>query len=226
MKNPPATILFDMDNTLFDLVGAQIAACNAIVKFFGRSDGDRLFEDYFLRGQRGYESHENIHDYMLDFDVEDDGNYKRACLIYEEVKLNSVVPYDGVRSTLSALQDENIPMAVITDAHSRDAMRRLEKTGLSVHFTAVIAFDMVRVKKPAAAPFLFALEIMRSDPEETILIGDSPVRDICPAHDLGMRTVYARYGDRFSVEKTCPQADYTIDRMQELLSIVHPSSCS
>ncbi|MFA6226629.1 MAG: hypothetical protein WC620_10770 [Methanoregula sp.] len=57
------TLLFDVDNTLFDLVGAQIASCHAVTKFLGTNDanddGNTLFE-YFLRPVRGCESHENI----------------------------------------------------------------------------------------------------------------------------------------------------------------------
>lgn len=54
-----------MDNTLFDLVGAQITSCHEVSGYLGRDDGDTLF-DYFLRPVRGFESHENIRDYMLD----------------------------------------------------------------------------------------------------------------------------------------------------------------
>ena len=31
-QKPIKCLLFDMDNTLFDLVGAQIAACDAVVR--------------------------------------------------------------------------------------------------------------------------------------------------------------------------------------------------
>ena len=43
---PPAvtTLLFDMDNTLFDLVGAQIAACQSVARHLnqGRRGGSLL----------------------------------------------------------------------------------------------------------------------------------------------------------------------------------------
>ena len=86
LQKPVTTILFDMDNTLFDLVGAQISACHAVAKFLGNDDGDALFE-YFLRPARGFESHENILDYMIDRSLSHDGMYKKSCRIYETVKL-------------------------------------------------------------------------------------------------------------------------------------------
>lgn len=220
MRRTLTTVLFDMDNTLFDLVGAQIAACDAVAASLGRKDGDLLFHDYFLSDRRGYESHENIRDYLGDRGIAADGNYPRACRIYEQVKLAHIVPYETVSDTLGILRSAGLNMAVITDAHSRDALRRLEKSGLASSFCGLVSYDMVMVKKPAPEPFLLALDMMKACPEETLLVGDSPRRDIRPARELGMQAVYAQYGDRFSKISGCPDAHWIIDRMDELLPIV------
>lgn len=220
MRRTLTTVLFDMDNTLFDLVGAQIAACDAVAADLGRSDGDLLFHDYFMSDRRGFESHENIRDYLYDRRIAADGHYPRACRIYEQVKLAHIVPYETVPDTLGRLRTAGLTMAVITDAHSRDALRRLEKSGLMPSFCGLVAYDMVMVKKPAPEPFLFALEMMKARPDETLLVGDSPRRDIRPARELGMQAVYAQYGDRFSEVRGCPEAHWSIDRMDELLPII------
>ncbi len=217
---PVNTILFDMDNTLFDLVEAQIAACTAVVGALGRADGNHLFEQYFRSGRHGFESHENILDYLGDHNIPEEGNYHRLRRIYETVKLDTVAAYEGVDSTLWELRKHGYHMGVITDAHSRDATRRLEKTGLLPHFEGMVTFDMVMIKKPAPEPFLCALDMMKATSGSAIVVGDSPRRDIKPARDLGIRTVYARYGDRFSQERKCPEADFCINKMPELLSVI------
>jgi len=214
------TILFDMDNTLFDLVGAQLAACTAVAGSVGQADGDVLFSKYFLSGRHGYESHENIRDYLSDREIPEDGNYSRARRIYETVKLDSIIPYDGVSPTLAQLREQGFHMGIITDAHSRDATRRLEKTGLLLFFDGIVTFDMVMVKKPSPEPFLVGLDMMKATSSSAILVGDSPRRDIRPARDLGIRTVYARYGDRFSLPRECPEADFSINGLEELLPII------
>jgi putative hydrolase of the HAD superfamily len=61
---------------------------------------------------------------------------------------------------------------------------------------------------------------MRALPEEALLVGDSPHRDMEPGKRLGIRTVYARYGDRFSTERTALHADFIIDSMNDLLPVV------
>jgi putative hydrolase of the HAD superfamily len=222
MKNPHTpvtTLLFDMDNTLFDLVGAQIAACQAVVQQFGRDDGEELFS-YFLTPTHGYESHENIRQYMNERSIPLDGLFRKACQVYETVKLQHIFPYEGVTDTLQLLHTQEYNMGIVTDAHSRDATRRLEKTGLLPFFCCMVSYDMVKVKKPAPEPFMFALEMMKASPHDTVLVGDSPRRDIEPCRNLGIRTVYARYGDRFSRDRNSVAADFIIDAMGELPEIL------
>jgi putative hydrolase of the HAD superfamily len=222
MNNPPTpvtTLLFDMDNTLFDLVGAQIAACHAVVWQFGRDDGEELFS-YFLTPTHGYESHENIRQYMNERSIPLDGLFRKACQVYETVKLQNIFPYESVTDTLQLLQTQEYNMGIVTDAHSRDATLRLEKTGLLPFFCCMVSYDMVKVKKPAPEPFIFALKMMKASPDETVLVGDSPRRDIEPCRNLGIRTVYARYGDRFSRDRNSVAADFIIDAMGELPEIL------
>ena len=212
-------LLFDMDNTLFDLVGAQIASCHKVAAHMGRADGDELFS-YFLSPARGFESHENIRDYMRERNIPPEGTYETACRIFEREKLLQITPYAGVLPTLRALHRDGYLMAIVTDAHSRDASMRLEKIGLLPFFCCMVSWDMTGRKKPGHEPFLFALEMLRSGPENAIMIGDSPRRDIEPCHALGIRTVYARYGDRFSDDRSGVAADFTINCMDELPAIL------
>jgi putative hydrolase of the HAD superfamily len=218
-KKNVRALLFDMDNTLFDLVGAQMAACQAVTRSLGVTGDNQLFE-YFLRPVHGFESHENIMDFMRDRDIPVTGSYDDARRIYEQEKIRFITPYPGVVETLSHIREQGLPMGIVTDAHSRDAIRRLEKAGLLSYFSCMVTYDLVRVKKPAHEPFIIALDMLKSPADEVLLIGDSPRRDIEPAKKLGFKTVYARYGDRFSDDRSSVKADYTIDTMAELPEIL------
>jgi len=216
---PVSTLLFDMDNTLFDLVEAQVASCREVVRFLGHDDGEELFS-YFLKPVHGFESHENIRQYMEERAIAGNGTFENACRIYETEKLRHITPYPGVAETVKELNERGYPMCIVTDAHSRDATLRLEKIGLLPFFTGMVAYDMVQVKKPAPDPFLAALEMMRASPDNTLLVGDSIRRDIEPCARLGIRTVYARYGDRFADGRGDPGADFFIDRLDQLPAII------
>ncbi len=185
-KKPLRAVLFDMDNTLFDLVGAQMTACEAVTKSLGVTEKNPLF-DYFLRPVHGFESHENILDFMQDHGIPVPGSYDSARRIYEQEKIRAITPYPGVVETLALIRNRGLPMGIITDAHSRDAVRRLEKAGLLSFFVCMVTYDLVRVKKPAHEPFITALGMLQSEAGEVLLVGDSPRRDIEPGKELGLR---------------------------------------
>lgn len=208
-----------MDNTLFDLVGAQMAACRAVSQSLGVREENQLFE-YFLRPVHGFESYENILDFMQDRGIPASGLYDSARRMYEQEKIRAITPYPGVTDALNRIRDRGLPMGIITDAHSRDAIRRLQKAELLPFFCCMVTYDMVQVKKPAHEPFIVALDMLKSTTDEVLLVGDSPRRDIEPSKTLGIRTVYARYGDRFSDDRSPVQADYVIDTMAELPEIL------
>ena len=208
-----------MDNTLFDLVGAQVAACESVVRHLGHTDGDDLFL-LFLTGNHGFESTENIRQYMEERRIPINGMYEQACRLYASEKLRHVVPYPGVTKTLTALKNQGFPMALVTDAEHPDALLRLDRCGLTRYFDTMVTYDKVGVRKPAPEPFLAALNAVGAGPREVLFIGDSPRRDIEPCKKLGIRTVYARYGDRFSKTRDSIGADFVIDRMDELLRII------
>jgi len=217
---PVTSILFDMDNTLFDLVGAQIAACDAVVHHLGRDDGEELFS-YFLNTAHGFESHENIREYLNTRGIPTNGAYDASCRIYDTEKLRHTVPYPGVNDTLSVLRRSGYPLGIVTDAEKKDATRRLEKCGIYSLFDCIVTFDVVRKKKPSPEPFRYALRQMNVSPEEVLLVGDSPRRDIEPCRALGIRTAYARYGDRFSSGREMVRADYVMDCMDQLPEILN-----
>jgi putative hydrolase of the HAD superfamily len=218
-RKPVRALLFDMDNTLFDLVGAQMAACLAVSRSLGFTEENPLYP-YFLRPVHGYEAHENILDFIRDRGMPETGSYENARRIYEQEKIHNIIPYTGVVDTLSHFRDLGLPMAIITDAHSRDAVRRLEKAGLLSFFSCMVTYDLVGVKKPGHEPFLAALDMLQSTADEVLLVGDSPRRDIEPGKSLGFRTAYARYGDRFSDDRSSVRADYILDSITELPEII------
>jgi putative hydrolase of the HAD superfamily len=51
-----------------------------------------------------------------------------------------------------------------------------------------------------------------------MMIGDWPERDIVGAADLGIKTVFARYGDTFGTESS--GADYEIEDIFQLTEVV------
>jgi putative hydrolase of the HAD superfamily len=187
-------IIFDMDNTLFDFVGAKKKACHSISASLRRNDGTRIYS-YFTRRVLEYEDPENLRDYLLDQGLYSEPTYQECCRIYQREKLRHIIVYPGVTRTLSHLRSRGYPTALVTDAHYEDARRRLDTSGLASYFDHIVSCDHTGKKKPDPAPFLLALDLLGTSAHETLMVGDSPRRDIEPGHRLGLVTAYARYGD-------------------------------
>jgi len=199
-----SAVLFDMDNTLFDFIDAQRAACKAVLLHCGLgSDPDDLF-CYFRRQVHGFEDFCNIRDFLCDRSSFSDRLFAECCGIYEEEKVAALTPYPGVRQVLATLHDRGLPLGIVTDAESGNAAKRLNKAGLARFFRTVVTPDRSGARKPDPAPFLLALSELKMAAEKTALVGDSIRRDIAPAQRIGMVTVYARYGDWYRTDLTEP----------------------
>ena len=217
--NGISSLIFDMDNTLFDLAGAKMRACGRVAAHCRNGSAEELFS-YFLRRQGGFEDPVNIRDYLVHHDCFSEEAYRECTGIYREEKLRDLAPYPGVVGTLRQLACHGFRMALVTDAHLPETRSRLERTGLSCFFDPVVTFEVTGAHKPSTLPFLSALMQMGATARETLLIGDSPVRDIAPGVVLGMTTVYARYGDRFSRSGSDGGAHHAIDDFRDLSGIV------
>ncbi len=210
------TCLFDMDNTLYNFVDAKIAACRCAVERIGTGGEMELFR-YFLRDIHGFEHHGNIRDFMEDRGVRDSAAFEEACRAYEDVKLASITPYPGVLATLETLKNAGVKMAVVTDAESSQAFKRLEKVEIRRYFESVITPDISGKRKPAHDSFLMALDELGSLPGNAWVVGDSLKREIEPGNHLGMTTVHAIYGDWTGIPYPSISPDYVLHSFPDLL---------
>ena len=216
---PFRAIIFDLDNTLVELVDAKRHACGVVTRFIGLEDNGELFE-YFRRSVHHFESHEHMRDYLADHGLIGGDLFLRCTHIHDEAKLDHVHAYDGVPETLADLRERGFRLAVVTDAYMEGARERLERTGLLYYVDQLVTTEMTGRKKPDPSPFLLALELLKVLPEETIIVGDSLRREIAPGNQLGIVTAYAMYGDRNLGSADGATPDYVLSDIREIITIV------
>lgn len=141
-----------------------------------------------------------------------------AIIAYRRARNGVLVAYPHVRSTLMELLRRGLRLAVISDAPRLNAWLRLCQLDLHHCFDPVVAFEDTGRRKPSPMPFERALELMGLQPSEVIMIGDWPERDMVGASRLGIRTVFARYGDVKDTAKS--GADFDIDDISQLLQVL------
>ncbi len=217
-------ILFDLDNTLLDFMRMKQQAVDAAVSSMIDSGLPMEHETarkkiYQLYDQHGIE-HQEIFNLFLEKNYQTI-EYKwlaSAVVAYRRARDGAMVTYPRVRHTLTELLRRHLRLAVISDAPRLGAWLRLCHLKLQHMFDPVITFEDTGHHKPSPLPFNKALDIMGMGPEEVLMIGDWPERDMVGAKGLGIKTVFAKYGDtKHTVESG---ADFDIDDISELIQIL------
>ena len=139
-------------------------------------------------------------------------------LAYRRAKNGSMTLYPRVNQTLIELMSLGIKRTVISDAPKMGVWLRIVSLGLHHYFDEIITSEDFGVKKPDPKPYRRALEVLGTKPEETLMVGDWPDRDIKGAKGVGMRTAWAKYGDTFGTQES--GAEFELDDISQVVDIV------
>lgn len=220
-------VIFDLDNTLMDFMrmkenaidAAVIAMIDAGLDMHPDEARDKLFAIY---DQEGIE-YQKIFDHFLEEQL-GEINWKilsSGVVAYRRAREAALVLYPHVNMTLAELMKRGMKLAVLSDAPRREAWLRLSYLQLQHVFDTVITFEDSGFRKPHQTPFIKVLSVIDAIPERTIMVGDWPERDLVGAREVGMITVFARYGYAFGREPVGSEgADYVIDDIREIIPIV------
>ncbi len=218
-------VIFDLDNTLVDFMLMKQRAISAAIDAMidagltlRRSDVQQRIDAIYK--ERGIEF-QNVFDQLL-YDVFKKVDYKilsAGIIAYRRAREAALVPYPHVNLTLVALLRRGIKLGVISDAPGREAWLRLTYLNFHHLFECVVTFEDTGERKPNPAPFLKALRELGVEPQEAIMVGDWAERDMVGAGQVGITTVFARYGDTFGTKET--NADYEIGDISEILAVVN-----
>jgi len=223
-------VIFDLDNTLVDFMGMKRQAVTAAIT--SMIDAGLTLTQTEVQAridaiykERGIEF-QNVFDQLL-YDIFQKVDYKilsAGIIAYRRAREAALVPYPHVTMTLVELVKRGIHLAVVSDAPGREAWLRLCYLNFHHLFDHVVTFEDTGQHKPSPAPFLRALELLRVKPQETLMVGDWPERDMVGAAKVGITTVFARYGDTFGTVES--NATYDVNDVAELLSIIEREDAS
>jgi HAD superfamily hydrolase (TIGR02253 family) len=217
-------VVFDLDNTLVDFMAMKAQAIGAAIHAM-RDAGLGLPAEEIRRridaiyAERGIEF-QSVFDQLL-YDEFSKVDYKilaSGIIAYRRAREAALVLYPHVTLTLVELMKMNMKLAVVSDAPSREAWLRLCYLNLHHLFDAVVTFDDTKMRKPNREPFEEALKRLGVKAEEALMIGDWAERDVVGAAQVGMKTIFARYGDTFGT--VVSHADYEVDDITQVIDIV------
>lgn len=217
-------IVFDLDNTLVDFMAMKRQSIDAAIHAM-RDAGLRLPVEEIQKRidqiykERGIEF-QNVFDQLL-YDEFSKIDYKilsAGVIAYRRAREAALVPYPHVYLTLIELTKMHMKLGVVSDAPAREAWLRLCYLNLHHIFDAVVTFDDSGQRKPHPVPFQKILEKLKVKAEEALMVGDWAERDVVGAAQVGMKTIFARYGDTFGT--LVSNADFEVDDIAQVLDIV------
>ena len=223
-------VVFDLDNTLLDFMKmkefAVKAAIRGMIEAGLKVNEDKSYiEINSIYEEFGWEN-QKVFDVFLEKSIGHvDNKFLAAGIVaYRRAREANLMAYPNVNKTLMALSKSGIKLGVVSDAPSREAWMRIYYLNLYHYFDVVITFDDSGERKPSPIPFQLALDGMGLRPEETIMIGDWPERDVVGAQQIGMKTAFARYGDTFGTVNS--GADWDLNDIYQLVDIINEHNSS
>ena len=217
-------VVFDLDNTLVDFMLMKRQAIDAAINAM-RDAGlalnaeevrKRIDAVYQVRGME----FQSVFDEILynEFGKIDYKILSAGVIAYRRAREAALVTYPHVYMTLIELAKMHLKLGVVSDAPAKEAWLRLTYLNLHHIFDAVVTFDDSGARKPNPGPFKKVLERLGVQADEALMVGDWAERDVVGAKQVGMKTVFAKYGDTFGT--LVSNADYDVDDVRELVSIV------
>ena len=221
---PIKGVIFDLDNTLLDFMKmkevAVKSAIRGMIEAGLEADERESFKDIIsIYEEFGWEN-QKVFDVFLNKSIGyvDNKFLSAGIVAYRRSREANLLAYPNVNRTLVNLTKLGIKLAVVSDAPSREAWMRIYYLNLYHFFDAVITFDDSGERKPSSKPFEMALKILNLEPQDSLMIGDWPERDVVGAKQIGMRTAFAVYGDTFGTKDS--GADWDIKDISEIISII------
>ena len=217
-------VIFDLDNTLLDFMKMKEFAVKAAIR--GMIEAGLLVDEkesydeiIAIYGEFGWEN-QQVFDVFIKKQIgRVEHKYLAAGIVaYRRAREANLMVYPNVNKTLMSLAKSGIKLGVVSDAPSREAWMRIYYLNLYHFFDVVITFDDTGERKPSEKPFRMSLDKLNLNPNETIMIGDWPDRDVVGAKKIGMKTAFARYGDTFGTVNS--GADWDISDIYQLVMII------
>ena len=217
-------IIFDLDNTLLDFIKMKQFSVKAAITAMNEAglevNEEKAYKDIFdLYVEKGWENQQVFDDYLNQTVGKVSNKILAAGIVsYRRAREATLLVYPNVNKTLIELIKMGIKLAVVSDAPSREAWMRLYYLNLHHVFEPVLTYDDTGVRKPSEKPFKMALDVLNVEPEEALMIGDWPDRDVVGAKQIGMKTIFARYGDTFGTIDS--GADWDVNDIYEVVEII------
>ena len=217
----PEMVLIDVDGTLVDSVPDLAYCVDAMMTELGMPErGERRVRHWVGNGVERLVKRALIN--QIDGEP-DEAMFARALPVFEALYRENTSKrsclYPGVKEALDFLQTTGVRIGCVTNKASQFTLPLLQDLGVSDYFEIIICGDMVERKKPDPMPLLQAAEQLETEPQASMMLGDS-MSDVNAARAAGFQIVCMSYGYNHGEDIRDYDPDAVIDSMAEIKGIV------
>ncbi|MGH2559145.1 MAG: HAD family hydrolase [Thermomicrobiales bacterium] len=229
IQPPPRLVLFDLDDTLCDYVGARALRLRIAfsLAMAGQSpdsvmDVERLIEDSLAIHPHGTEHFAEL------FERHDIGGAEEAAIASNWYRANRFHGLDLFADAVQTLQSvrQALPrrrLGMVTNGPTEVQRAKIELLGVESHVDFIIISEEFGAWKPDPAIFREALRLGEAEPDDAVFIGDSPDHDMAGARAAGIRAIWVnRSGLPWPAE--APSPDYEVADLAAVRRLLGVSS--
>jgi HAD superfamily hydrolase (TIGR01549 family) len=235
---PVDTIFFDLDDTLvaFDAVTEKswVQVCVDFVKHNNTFSSEKLYE-VILKHSSWFWGDENRHrkgrldivkarrEVVISAFNELNLPYDQAVELadqYTKVRINNMYLFPNALEILSFLRNKKFKLALLTNGDSKSQRGKINRFDLEQYFGCIAVEGELGFGKPNKRVFLYALEMLNSQPDSTIMIGDNLKWDIAGPQVLGIRAVWHDWKKTGLHETSEIKPDHTIQSLMQIADIL------
>ncbi|MFV0516645.1 MAG: HAD-IA family hydrolase [Aminipila sp.] len=209
------TVLLDFDGTVMNTNDLILKSWQHTFKTITGQEGD----EEKIKKSFGETLAKTMGEFFPEFSIEE------GVEIYRKYQVGSfadeIEPFPGMIELIHELKKKGYKIAVVTSRLRRTTMEGLEKYGLQEYLDAIITMEDCTKHKPDPEPAMIALEKLKSNPQEAIMLGDSKF-DIGCANNAGITSVLVGWAEAlYDKEKEgLFKPDYIINKAEELFEIL------
>lgn len=209
-------VLFDIDGTLVDSVGAFLEVARVAARPYGVEVTERQVRDCLATGSSFWKR--VVPDARPDAEAVRKAVSVEAAREWPRVLREHGSVFQGVAQTLDAMKRQGIALGIVSGARP-EVLELLREAGILDRFDSIVLAADVSRRKPDPEGIVKCLRQLGVAPERAIYVGDTPI-DIQASRAAGVRAIGALTGACDSAMLSAHEPDRLVSSHAGLLQVV------
>jgi putative hydrolase of the HAD superfamily len=154
---------------------------------------------------------------LADFGISDPALVRALVDRLQLERTERYIPYPDVEPALQELKSK-YPMVLVSNGTLKTQQRKLEYSGLTGYFSAVVICEPLGFQKPDPRVYEVALKAAGRSASDCVMVGNSLRSDIRGAQGVGIRAIWLNRNQ--PVDEPDPRPDAVVSSFSELLTAI------